>query len=78
MLVTSMFQLFDCALSTDNFSWLSALRDKSTCARGAGRNELAQAIRTLVCTYVLARLPLGITVKSQPVSTESLRGFPRH
>jgi len=40
MLVTSMFQLFDYVVPTANFSWHSALRERSICAGGSGRNGL--------------------------------------
>jgi hypothetical protein len=52
MLVTSMLQLFDYNVSTATFSWQSALRERSICAGGSGRNGLAQATMILVCTYV--------------------------
>ena len=56
MLVTSMLEIFDYVVSTANFSWHSALRERSICAGGSGRNGLAQVIRILVCTYVIIKV----------------------
>ena len=69
MLVTSMLQFIWLRFINCEFfvAFSTFVKDLSV-VEGSGRNELAQAIRTLVCTYVLARRPFRITVKKRSLS----------